>query len=304
MSDHWDLLGLGAVAVDDLLYVEHYPQPETKTPVQGRRREGGGLAGTALAASARQGAKAAYFGILGDDELSHFTLREFERDGVDCSMVIRRAGARPIHSTVIIEASTGQRTILFTRAGFTTPQPDEVPAALISRCRVLFLDHTVAEAGVRAASIAHEYGIPVLADLERDTGPKLAELLPLIDHLVLGIRFGSRLTGEEDPVAITRALAGPSRASCVVTAGERGCWYSVAGGEVRHLPAFPVRVADTNGCGDVFHGVYAAQLAQGASIDAAVRFASAAAAIKATRPGGRSGIPQHGEVERFLAERR
>ena len=205
MSDHWDLLGLGAVAVDDLLYVEHYPQPETKTPVQGRRREGGGLAGTALAASARQGAKAAYFGILGDDELSHFTLREFERDGVDCSMVIRRAGARPIHSTVIIEASTGQRTILFTRAGFTTPQPDEVPAALISRCRVLFLDHTVAEAGVRAASIAHEYGIPVLADLERDTGPKLAELLPLIDHLVLGIRFGSRLTGEEDPVAITRA---------------------------------------------------------------------------------------------------
>ena len=94
----------------------------------------------------RQGAKAAYFGVLGDDELSRFTLREFERDGVDCSMVIRRAGARPIHSTVIIEASTGRRTILFTRAGFTAPQPDEIPCASSLDAASSSSDHTVAEA--------------------------------------------------------------------------------------------------------------------------------------------------------------
>lgn len=55
MSAAWDVLGLGAITVDDLLYVEHYPQPDTKTPVRAMRREGGGLAGTAPAAAVARG---------------------------------------------------------------------------------------------------------------------------------------------------------------------------------------------------------------------------------------------------------
>ena len=42
---------------------------------------------------------------------------------------------------------------------------------------------------------------------------------------------------------------------------------------------------DTTGCGDVFHGAYAAGLAEGLGLSARVRLASATAAMKATRPG-------------------
>ncbi len=57
---------------------------------------------------------------------------------------------------------------------------------------------------------------------------------------------------------------------------------------------------DTTGCGDVFHGAYAAGLARGLDLAERVRLASAAAAIKATRPGGQKGIPTRDEVEAFL----
>jgi sugar/nucleoside kinase (ribokinase family) len=302
MSARWDLLGFGAVAVDDLLYVEHYPPPDSKMPVQRWERQGGGLTGTALVAAARLGAKAAYAGILGDDDLSLYTLHELEKEGVDCGPVLRRRGARPFHSIVIVDLSTAQRSILYTAEGVQERQPEEMTEDLIARCRVLFVDHIGVAGGLRAVELAHRHGIPVVADFERAGHPLLPALMRQVDHLILGLRFASLITGESEPPAIVRALASPERACCVVTAGERGCWYAERGGEVRHFPAFRVSVVDTTGCGDVFHGAYAASLARGEGVDTAIRVATAAAALKATQAGGRAGIPSRATVDRFLQE--
>ena len=57
------------------------------------------------------------------------------------------------------------------------------------------------------------------------------------------------------------------------------------------------QAVDTTGCGNVFHGAYAAALIHGMSIPVALRFASVAAALKATRPGGQMGIPTRSVVE-------
>jgi sulfofructose kinase len=51
----------------------------------------------------------------------------------------------------------------------------------------------------------------------------------------------------------------------------------------------------------VFHGAYAACLARGLAVPDAIRVASAAAALKATQPGGRQGIPAWPAVTHFLA---
>jgi sulfofructose kinase len=99
---------------------------------------------------------------------------------------------------------------------------------------------------------------------------------------------------------MVRALDSPDRACCVVTAGERGCWYAERDGEVHHFPAYQVEVVDTTGCGDVFHGAYAASIARGEPVPTAIRIATATAGLKATQPGGRSGIPTRAAVEAFL----
>jgi ribokinase len=300
----WDVLGFGAVAVDDLIYLDGYPAPDSKVLICDERREGGGLAGTALVAAARLGARAAYAGVLGDDELSRFTLAELARDGVDCTLVQRQPGARPYHSTIIVDRSTGQRTILASAAGVTSPAAGSFSADIIAGCRVLFVDSTVAAFALEAVRLAHQRGIPVVADLERLSGPEVLELARQVDHLIVGTGFAGHVTGESEPAAMVRALRRPAQAACVVTAGERGCWYAASetGDEVRHVPACRVQAVDTTGCGDVFHGAYAACIARGASVARAVEVANTAAGLKATRPGGRSGIPDLKTVERFLQE--
>jgi sugar/nucleoside kinase (ribokinase family) len=300
MSPRWDVLGFGSVAVDDLVYVDHYPAPDSKLPVRALRREGGGLAGTALVGAARLGARAAFCGVLGEDELSRFALDELEREGVDCTPVLKHPEARPFHSVVIVDQSTAQRCILYSDAGVKEVPEGHIVPELIANCRGLFVDFTVVSSGLRAAEVAHRLRIPVFGDIEPSSDPQLPDLVRQVDHLILGVDMAHRLTGARDPEAAVRALSRAERACCVVTAGDQGCWYSERGGQVQHVPALAVKVVDTTGCGDVFHGAYAASVTQGETVDHAVRVATVAAGLKATQPGGRAGIPDRATVNTTL----
>ena len=103
------------------------------------------------------------------------------------------------------------------------------------------------------------------------------------------------LTGQADPAHGALALAARGVALAVVTAGARGC-YTASDGVVRHWPAPVVAAADTTGCGDVFCGVFAAELANGSTLERTVARAQAAAALAATRPGAFAAIPQRAEM--------
>lgn len=300
----WDVLGFGVVAVDDLVYVDTYPGPDSKAPVREERRDGGGLAGTALVAAARLGARVAYGGVLGDDDLSRFTLAEFEREGVDCSLIRRQPGARPTHSTIIVERSTGRRTILYCGIGAVSPDIRDFSEAIPS-CRVLFLDNTITPFAFDAVALAHAHGIPVVVDLERTPDGAAMRLGEQVDHLIVGSVFAAKLTGKSEPVEMVRALHRPTHSACIVTVGEHGCWYATAdsGDQVRYWPAYSITAVDTTGCGDVFHGAYAATIARGGSIERAIAVATATAGVKATKPGGRQGIPDLATVEQLIKER-
>jgi len=302
-APRWDLLAFGVVTVDDLLYVDHHPLPGSKMPVRAKQRQGGGLAGTALVAAARLGATTAYCGVLGGDELSGFVRADLEREGVDCGPLLHDPEAWTYHSIVIVDQSTGDRCIIFSGERVREPGPERVTEELIAGARVLFVDHTIVQTALRAIELARPLGIPVVADIEAVRDPAVLGLVEQIDHLIINTQMGQELTGESNPAVMVRGLAGPQRACCVVTAGDQGCWYAEHGDEVLHFPAFRVDVVDTTGCGDVFHGAYAACLAWGWGVRHAIEVATATAAIKATRPGGRAGIPDLPTVRHFLKER-
>ena len=299
----FDVLGLGAVAVDDLIFVDEYPDPDSKVRVCEALREGGGLCGTALVAAARLGARCAYLGVLGEDELSHFTREQLENEGIDCSKVLYAEEARPHHSTIIIDRARDTRTIFSDERGTREVPGTHISIELVGRARVLFVDHTTPIAGHRAARIARELGIAVVADIER-TSPAIEDLLPLVDHLLIGLKLGRELTGESAPAEIVRLLS-RNRDVAIVTDGERGCW-ACCGQEAHQVlwtPAFEVDVVDTTGCGDVFHGAYAACLARNEPLPSRLQTASACAALKARQPGGRRGIPDRATIESFLHSR-
>ena len=296
----FDILGLGAVAVDDLLYVAAYPPPDGKQQVIDRDRQCGGLSATALVTAARLGARCAYAGVLGDDELSAFVLNRLREAGVETSCVQRRPGARPVHSSIVVDRQHGTRNIFFDLEG-VTGAGTRTPASLITSARVLFVDNIGVPGMVRAARLARRAGIPVVADFDDHRHPQFEQLLALADHLIISEEFAGRLTGTQSPEHAIRKLACPDRQVTIVTCGDKGCWYLARGASaVQYQPAFKVKAVDTTGCGDVFHGAYAFALANGMPIEAQIRFAAATAALKATRAGGQAGIPSLTAVRRFM----
>jgi sulfofructose kinase len=298
-----DILGLGGVAVDDLLYVDGYPPADSKTPVLRRERQCGGLTATALIAAARLGAGCAYAGVLGTDALSEYAIQVMRREGVDLGNLRRDPAAGPIYSVVIVDQGRQTRNVFVDLSAAVGAAPDWPPAEIIQTCRVLFVDSIGLAGMLRACTLATAAGIPIVADVEA-TGGDPMPLVQAVDHLILSWEFAGPLVSAAAPEDAARTLWHARRQAVVITDGEQGCWYIAAddAGRVVQQPAFRVRTVDTTGCGDVFHGAYAAGLARGLPVNERVRMASAAAALKAMRPGGQAGCPTLAEVERFVGQ--
>ena len=305
MPESFDILGLGVVTVDDFLFVREYPPAEMKVRVTRRDRQCGGLTGTALVTAARRGARCAYAGILGDDEICRFIRETFEREGVNTRHVVRRPDASALHSTIVVDETRLTRTIFYHVAGAAGADESAPGEDVLRSAKVLFVDPYGIPGMLRAASIARAAGAAVVADFEHGEMPRFAELLALVDHLVVPAHFARELTGLADPAKSAKALWLKGTDTLVVTCGADGAWFVHRSNphEVRFQPAFIVDTVDTTGCGDVFHGAYAAALARGLEVEGRLRLAAAAAAIKSTQPGGQRGIPTLSAVEKFLAER-
>jgi sulfofructose kinase len=298
VTSRFDVLGLGCAAVDDLVFVPSFPGPDQKLRVEQSLRRCGGLTGAALVAAARLGARCAYAGCLGTDEYSHYVAADFRREGVDISQAPRLAKAGVVHSTIVVGRDNGSRNIFFDDHGKIGAH-DSLPAAGIIRdSKVLFIDHLGMRGNLRAARLARAAGAAVVADLENASDPLFPQVLGLVDHLILSRDFALQISRKRDPARAALALWQPGRAVVMVTCGAEGCW-SVSADDpatAHHHPAFRVRAADTTGCGDVFHGAYAASLARGETLEARIHFAAAAAALKAKQ----GDIPRLAQVRRFL----
>ena len=98
-------------------------------------------------------------------------------------------------------------------------------------------------------------------------------------------------------------LSGKKARAVTVTLGKKGSFTWHEGRTFKHK-AYQVKAVDTTGAGDVFHGAYAFGVLQGWGIEKTVQFASAVAAMKCAKLGGRSGIPTLQEAMRFLKGKR
>lgn len=302
----FDLLGLGVSTIDDLLLVEKFPRPNEKMPLIDMVRQGGGLTATALVAAARMGCKCGMVITLGDNELANFLRDALVREGITLIEDRSDPAIKPYHSVIITEKGTGERSILWSRDRVKAPRIDEKTMQLAAASRCLFVDHVFASEILDITRFARSRGVPVVGDYERHE-PASEELMHSTNHLILPLAFARKAVEEPNAAperTVGRLLDLYSADFACVTDSERGCWYAMRdqGGEVFHRPAYAVaNMIDSTGCGDVFHGVYAAGLAAGLPPDERIRRASAAAAIKAGKRGAQAGAPTTAELEAFLA---
>ena len=300
----FDILGLGTVAVDDTLYVEHYPPPDGKARVRHEARTFGGLVATALAAASRLGARCAFGAALGNDELSSAARGGLLEFGIDCRFVEHAPDAGPVHSVIIIDETAKTRNIFFNTARQRPIPAAKIEEPMIGCAKVLLLDQSGGETSLRAAARANRLGVPVVVDMEWTEEPTVEELMSATGHLLVPYDFAATFTGLSRPGEIVGELHRRRRRACTaVTCGRNGCYFLTAAdhGDAFHMPAPVVQTVETTGCGDVFHGAYAAALAGGNTIIECLRFASAAAAAFAARPAGWQNLPVAEDMKPLLS---
>ncbi len=290
---------LGMAALDRVYLFDRLPLTSGKHIAHGYRENGGGMAATAAVAVVALGGRAEWIGRLGDDATGRTLLGWLRRLGVAATHAAIAAGGQSPSAGITLDAE-GER-VLAVYPGSGLAEAALFPESVLDGARAVLADPRWVEGAARILSLGRARGLPCVLDAELSPPAILHRLAPLADHVIFSERGLVDFSGLAEPEAGLAAAARRLDATLAVTLGARGSLWWQEGRAVA-LPAPRVQARDTTGCGDVFHGAYALGLAEGMPVPAAARFATAAAAIKATLANGWDGMPDRDAVRAMLEE--
>jgi sugar/nucleoside kinase (ribokinase family) len=236
--------------------------------------------------------------MVGDDWQGELALKLLKEANIDVSYVNQFKNSTNQCSFIIVNEYTGERTII------THPmQPDyskgDYPKEAAISGKMLYLDSSGGACALEIAEWAKGEGIPIIMDIER-TKDKTPQMLSLADIVIASENFAQEQCPGKDRRDFLLFLSktyNPRFSG--VTLGEKGS-LGYINEEFISVPAFPVKVVDTTGAGDVYHAAFAYGALNEWDVEYIMKFSTAAAALKCQRLGGRKGAPTFEEVTKFL----
>jgi len=300
------LVVVGSINLDLVVRCAALPRPGQTVTGDDLAEHGGGKGANQAVAAARLGARTTLIGRVGGDGA-----------GIRLRAGLASEGVAVPDDLVSAEASSGTAIIAVERGGenhillvpganaLLTPADVERHAARIRSARVLLLQLEIPTATVIAAArIAQAAGVKVLLD----PAPAPTHFDPALYHVDLlspnrseaEALVGRALPTITDVAEAGRELMARGAGAVVITLGADGALLC-ADGKTLHLPTFPVHAVDATAAGDAFKAALALRWAEGASLEDAVRFALAAGALAASRPGAQPSLPRRSEVDALLA---
>ena len=293
---------VGSLNMDLVVPVARHPKPGETVIGGDLRRFPGGKGANQAVAAARLGARVRMIGRVGADAYGAELGRGLEAEGIEAADVAEIDA--PTGVALISVSEDGQNAIVVSPGANARLRPEDLAPERFAGAGVVVLQLETPLATVhRAAELGRAAGARVL--LNAAPAQALPEgLMGALDLLVVNEFEAAQVAGAREPEGLEEALALARQLArqvpvAVVTLGARGLVWAGAEGE-GYLPAFEVRAVDTTAAGDAFVGGLAAALAAGDPLAAALRFASAAGALAATRPGAQPSLPRAAEVEALL----
>jgi sugar/nucleoside kinase (ribokinase family) len=260
----------------------------------------GGNALNAAIGIVRLGGRASICGPMGDarETSSRYIFEQLAHEGIDTTQIIHMPGLVTPVSNIMIDPS-GERTIVT----FRDPELWKVrlpPAdTLLEDCHAILTESRCAEFCTDLCAEACRRGIPVVVDVDRAMSLREG-LLTASTHLVFSSEPLQETAHASDDGEALKKISRLTSSFLAGTRGAQGTIWLDQNGNLQQTPAFPVHTVDTLGAGDVFHGAFALAVTEKQELREALRFASAAAALKCTRFGGAFAAPQRTEVEELL----
>jgi len=262
----------------------------------------GGNALNAAIGIVRLGGRASVCGPMGDarETSSRYIFDKLAHEGIDTTHIVHMPGLVTPISAVLVDPS-GERTIVT----FRDPELWKVDLppteTLLEDCAAILTESRCAEFCTDLCAEAVRRGIPVIVDVDRAMSLREG-LLNASSHLVFSSEALQETADIADDAQALKKIAKLTPSFLAGTRGPRGTIWLDENGATQETPAFPVHTVDTLGAGDVFHGAFALAITEMQGLRQALRFASAAAALKCTRFGGAFAAPQRTEVEALLSQ--
>ena len=274
---------VGSINLDFVASAPHLPRAgETVTGATLARHPGGKGANQALAAQ-RLGAEVALIGRVGRDGMAEEAMALLLAEDVDVAGVTADATA-PTGVALIAVDPEGENQIVVAAGANHSAMPEQLPAR-IETPLILQLELPI-ETVEAAVGRATEF-----------VCVNLAPAAPVSDQM---LRRADLLVVNETEAAFYGDLLHHGGGRVVVTLGARGAVMYQRGAEIARATPPRVRAVDATGAGDCFVGAVCVALLEGMEPEAALRFACAAGAIAATRPGAQPSMPTRDEVESLI----
>src|ERR1043165_2771136 len=162
----FDVVGVGLNATDTMLIVPHFPAYAGKVPFLEEVLCPGGQVASAMVACARLGLRTKYIGAIGDDERGRIQIESLQGTGINLDHVQLRQGCANQSAYIIIDRSTGERTVLWRRDECLRTDPERIAPEQSACARLLHIAGHDTPAVAHAAAIARQHGIPVTVDVD------------------------------------------------------------------------------------------------------------------------------------------
>jgi len=291
------ILVAGSANLDFVVRAHHIPGPgETVLGQDFKMYPGGKGANQAVACAKAGGAATQMLLAVGQDAYAEPLLASLTQAGVQLNKVL--AQDQPTGCAFICVADNADNAITVAPGANLCLQDWHLPD-------LAGLSHLLMQLEIQLASVtayalaARAHGVTVV--LNAAPAQALPEaLLAAVDILI--VNEGELAALLPHPSSVLAVNLAQIAVGCVVvTLGHRGC-VARLGNTFFVQPAFPVEALDSTGAGDTFCGVLVAALSQGQDMTAAMRRASAAAALACTQAGAQSSIPAATQVTAFLTE--
>ena len=299
------MVGVGLNATDTLILLSRFPAYAGKVAFEREMLSPGGQVASAMVTCAKLGLRVKYIGTVGDDQRGRIQLASLRETGINLDDVEVRVNCANQTAYILIDQTTGERTVLWKREDCLRLDPQSITEDKIANARLLHIDGHDTAAVARAAEIARQHHIPVTVDVDT-IYHGFDRVLPHVDYLVASSEFPVQWTNERDPFRALEMIQ--EEYHIPVAAMTLGALGSLARTEGRFIysPAFVVNCVDTTGAGDVFHGAFCYAVLQKMAMREALEFSNAMAALNCTALGARGRISTIEEARAlmFRAERR
>jgi sulfofructose kinase len=302
---NFDVVGVGLNATDTLVLLPRFPAYAGKVAIEQEIISPGGQVASAMVTCAKLGLRVKYIGSVGDDERGRIQLESLHGPGINLDDVQVRKNCANQTAYILIDRTTGERTVLWRRDDCLRLDPATITPEKITCARLLHIDGHDTPAVARAAEIARQHHIPVTVDVDT-IYHGFDRVLPNVDYLVASSEFPLQWTNERDPFRALEMIQEEYHIPvAAMTLGAHGAMARMEGRFI-YSPAFVVNCVDTTGAGDVFHGAFCYAVLQGMPMRETLEFCNAMAALNCTALGARGGISTIEEARALMkrAERR